>query len=506
MSVIPTHISQHICSMWMAETIMTYLRIDEHHNLIDWGGHPVHYGLSELTSGQSATDSLYFLEGMLTVPHTQILKFVRIGNDRSAHIHIIPFEREIWVILIDATEEHDQTQAMQQQLNELSILTYRQTQLLQDLEITRQTLQSEKQHLEKASQLKSQFIATLSHELRSPLTSIVDSADLLKTLQQTQLQEEKYLQSVQKNAQHLLGLIDNLLNQAQLEIGQTVLQPVNYEIELLADNLKTLFLSTALKKGLQFQVEVNVGMPRRLTLDPLRFQQILINLISNALKFTQQGSVQVQLYWQAPDRLYFKVTDTGQGISQETQQTLFMPFQRGEDAKNLSGTGLGLAISHQLVNLMQGNLTVTSTLGQGTVFQGYIQVGLVHSPLVSNIHTNHLKVLVVDDSPEFCALMENYLREGGYGVLIAENGEKAIQLALEEQPCLVLMDVHLPGINGYAASQELRKQRFNQPIIAISASALPQDRKYAFEVGCQQYLIKPISSNHLLEEIKRLII
>jgi signal transduction histidine kinase len=377
MATIPLSIAKHIRSIWMAEMIMTYLYIDKHGNLMDWGGYPQHYGLTNLTTGKPATEGMGFLEGLLEVPHTQVLQFVDIGGGRSAHMHVVPLENGTIVLMFDATAEHDRLQKMQQQFNELSILTYRQSQLLQELEKAHQQLAEEKRQIEEASELKSRFIKTLLHELRTPLTSIINyCAKLLGLVQSADAREANYLDGVKKNVNHLLSLIDDVQEQAKLKVGKVELRPSSCDVKQFLADLKLLFFPTAQEKGLVFETDIQASMPARLMIDELRFRQVLINLVYNALKFTEQGFVRVTLSWQA-DRLEFAVADSSPGISPDAQQKIFTAFHHESTAHTFPGAGLGLAISHHLVNLMEGCLTVESSLGEGSIFKGFIQAPLI---------------------------------------------------------------------------------------------------------------------------------
>ena len=295
MAKIPLSIAKYIRSMWMAETIMTYLHIDEQGHLMDWGGYPQHYGLDNLANGKSAIEQINFLEGLLNLPHTQVLQFMRVKEGRCAHVHIIPLDKGAWVLMFDATEEHERQQVMQQQLNELSIFSYRQSQLLQDLETAREQLVEEKNQLEQVSELKSHFLSTLSHELRTPLTSIVGYTELLDNAEQADAHQVNYLASVKNNANHLLSLIDNVLDQATLEAGQVVLNPNSCEVRQILTDLKSLFFHIAQEKGLVFEIKIPVTTPVRVTIDELAFRQVLINLITNAIKFTEKGFVRVTI-------------------------------------------------------------------------------------------------------------------------------------------------------------------------------------------------------------------
>jgi signal transduction histidine kinase/CheY-like chemotaxis protein len=511
MATIPVSIAKYIRSMWMAEMIITYLHIDKHGNLVDWGGYPQHYGLTDLTAGKSATEQINFLEGLLNISHTEILEFVGVGNGRCAHVHLLPLENGTWVLMFDATKEHNRQQKMQQQVNELSILTYRQSQLLQDLESARRQLEEEKQELEQASEIKGQFIATLSHELRTPLTSIVGYTKLLNEAEQADARQADYLNNVKSNANHLLSLIDNVLDQAKLDAGQVILNPNDCDIRQVLADLKTLFFPTAQEKGLLFETDIKEKIPAQVIIDELAFRQVLINLVTNAIKFTEKGFVRLTIDWDS-GHLEFSVADSGPGISHEALQDIFTAFHRESIAQNLPGAGLGLAISHHIINLMKGELTVESIVGEGSVFKGFVQVPIAHILNIpekggenKEMAQTSATILVADDSVDIRNLMEIYLEDGGYIVISANNGAEAISLAKQFKPDLILMDMQMPVKNGYEAVKQLRSENFKIPIIALSGSSLAQDKNYALEVGCDHYLVKPTPFEELLKIVGLLI-
>lgn len=496
---IPLRLAKYIRSLWLSETIITYLNIDSQGHLIDWGGYPRHYGLTHLVKGQPVTEQVVFLEGMLPVSRTQVLQFLSLEGGRYAHVHLVPFENGTWVLMFDATSQQQQQQKMQQQLNDLSLFSYRQSQLIQELESARRQLAEEKKQLEQASELKSRFIATLSHELRTPLTSIVGYTKLLDEVQQADVREAKYLANVKTNANHLLTLIDNVLEQAKLEMGQVILHPTVCNVSQLLAEMKALFFPTAQDKGLAFETITAKTIPMRVMLDELHFRQILINLITNAFKFTQQGFVKVALAWQE-GHLEFAVADSGPGISPAAQSKIFSAYHREDNAQGLPGAGLGLAICHHLVQLMGGELTVDSALGQGAIFSGFVQAPLAQTLSLNRevVLSQEVTILVADDNAVINDLLEIYLKEGGYSVIRASNGEEAVNLALAMQPELILMDLQMPILDGYHATKKLRSKEFNKPIIALSASTLATDREAALRAGCNDYLTKPVYIEDLL--------
>lgn len=514
MQRIPLSLAKYVRSLWMSEFIITYFHVDNQGLLVDWAGHPRHYGLPVPEIGKSATAQISFLEGFLPVEHTQILEFVGVASGRVAHVHLIPVEQGSWVLLFDATVEHDRQQQMQQQYNELSIQSYRQTQLLQDLEMARQQLEEEKQSLEQNAQEKSQFIAGLSHELRTPLTSIVGYTNLLgehQPIENKENKESNYLDTVKRNANYLLNLIDNVLEQARSETQQVSINPINCFIKKLLEDIKHLFLPMAGERKLAFELDYAADLPEQVLLDEIRFRQVVINLITNALKFTTRGSVSLQVYWQA-ERLHFSVKDTGPGISEAGKAKIFEAFHREQSTTHVQGVGLGLSISRHLVELMGGKLQLESELGKGSTFFADI-----HAPAAQNApqaisaptalpqSLGDYTVLLAEDSLGIRTLMELYLQEGGYKTLLAEEGAQAVKMALQHLPDAVLMDLQMPVLDGFAATQALRRQGFTAPIIALSASTLAQDRKEALQAGCDLYLMKPLDADYLLSNLQQVL-
>ncbi len=522
----PLSIVKYLRSFCMADNILTYLHIDEEGNLVAWGGYPRHYGLDNLAVGQAATEQLFFLEGMLPLEHSQILKFLALEGGQVAHIHLLPIRSSTWVLLFDASQAHDQQQEMQQQLNELSILSYRQSRMLQDLEETRHKLLEEKQKLAEANKLKGEFIAGLSHELRTPLSSIVGYTKLLDESPAAKEQMSNYLGTVQNNAEQLLGLIDNVLDQARLDSNSVEIKPVTCHVRKLLDNLKQLFFPMAREKRLNFQINISLNTPDHIQIDELHLRQILINLMTNALKFTHEGEVSVNVSW-AANTFYFSVKDSGPGIDKAQQEKIFKAFHRSENTQHVQGAGLGLSISYRLVEQMGGKLEVESSLGQGATFHGQ-----VYAPQAQNLSIDHMleksqpqdnihdpaatqiqvsdepkkaTILLAEDSRGIRMLMELYIQEGGYQVLSVEDGEAAVQLALAEQPDLILMDMQMPVLDGFHAVEQLRSKGCVTPIIALSASHIDLDKQQALSVGCNDYLIKPIELQTLLTTLKRFL-
>ncbi|MCP4702274.1 MAG: hypothetical protein GY862_36255 [Gammaproteobacteria bacterium] len=368
--ILPLSIAKYIRSMWISEKILTYLYADNEGKLADWGGDPRHYGLPEPIIGKLITEQVSFLEGLLPVSRIEVLEFVCVGTGRIAHVHILPFRGGVWVMLLDASVEHDRQQQTQQIANELSLLTYRQSQLVHELETACRTLTEGKQRFKESNELKNRLVVALSREIHEQSDS--NAEKLLDEAKQADVREARYLSAINSNINQLLTLIDNVFDRSKLETGKMTVQPASCNPREILDSLEESLFSAARKKNLKIEVLVRSILPLRVSVDELRLRQVFINLITNAIQFTQRGFVRLTVGWEA-GCLEFSVTDSGPGIPPETRDNIFTAFQQ----TNIPCMGLGLAISHQLVTLMGGELTVSSTLNEGSAINGFVQAPLV---------------------------------------------------------------------------------------------------------------------------------
>ena len=494
LTAIPANVIKYVRSIWMSEMILAYLHLDEQSCLVNLGGYLSHYGLNQLIIGQPAVEQISFLEGVLPVTHTEVLEFVHLEGGSIAHIHIIPSAQGTWVLFFDATIEYQGQQQMQQQINELSLLTYQQIHMMQELEVARQRLAEEKLKLEEISELKNRFITVLYEKLRTPLAYLGGYNKLLNEAQQVNAHETTYLASVKNDTNQLLNLVNKILSRIKQEANQIEAHPTNCEVKQVVNDVYSLFSSVAQQKGLTFEIHWQTPIPTKLILDEIKLRQILINLITHAFSLTEKGFVRMTLGWQT-ETLEFTITGKGTLTPSETQHRIFMPFYHEE-----VGFNIGLTMSHHLVALMEGELKLHFSPKKGIKLSGFIKAPTPQ--LCQNIHlSHHAKILVADDNKIIHELIRVYLQEGGYRVVSAKNGEEAVHLALETQPDLVLMDMHMPIMDGYRAVQKLRSLQFSKPIIAISASTLISDQNAALEAGCNQYLTKPVYMKNLLETV-----
>ena len=376
-----------------------------------------------------------------------------------------------------------------------------------------------KEKAERFSTLKTEFMASMSHEIRTPMNAIIGFSDLA-LYEDMSDDVRSYLKDINTASTSLLGILQDILDFAKLEVGCVVIEILPFKLIDLLDTISTLFSGAAYQKGLTFTIGHDSSIPLELKGDRFRLQQVLINLIGNAIKFTQQGSVKLTLTMQSITptqiQLLFSVTDSGIGIAPKDQDKLFKAFSQvdGSFTRKFGGTGLGLAISKELVELMGGEIIVVSHKDQGSTFSFSLQFdlnkGLIEhvahrSPITERVikpNTNKLKgyrVLVVEDNDLSQRLTLNHLATLGIDSKLAAHGEEALSLLEQYDFDAVLMDIHMPIMNGIETTQRIRQQEklANLPIIALSAGVTQLERNNCMACGMVGFIAKPIDVEQL---------
>ncbi len=379
--------------------------------------------------------------------------------------------------------------------------------------------QKEKEVAEQTAQLKQQFMANMSHEIRTPMNAIVGMTSLL--MSKNPLPEQmKYLKAIQQSADNLLVIINDILDLSKIEAGKIVIEQTDFSLREVTNSVRDMLMFKAEEKGLQFKVNVEEEIPVRVIGDPTRINQVLINLAGNALKFTEKGYIEVRVtiqkkaekkYW-----LKFEVIDTGIGISPDYVSKIFESFtQAGTDvARKFGGTGLGLTISKQLVELMGGEIGVTSELGKGTTFFAIIPLEESDVQVVEQKGSavdeqtmkklNDVKLLLVEDNEFNRMVAEDTLKEllPGITIDIAINGQEAVDRVQKEQYDIVLMDIQMPVMDGVTATRTIRTTlpapAKDVKIIAMTANVLQEDVAQYFNTGMNAYVSKPFQVDELL--------
>lgn len=385
-----------------------------------------------------------------------------------------------------------------------------------------------KKKAEMASLAKSQFLANMSHEIRTPLGSVLGFADVLSQGQLNEDEKKECLAAIRRNGELLLRLVDDILDISKIEAQKLDFEKKEFGLRDLLEDIHTILNFKASEKGIALQIHIPEENTQVIA-DPMRIKQVLLNVVGNAIKFTDKGSVKVHTALVSPVgaendhgfvKMVFVVEDTGLGLAPHEAQRLFQPFTQADisTTRKFGGTGLGLVISRQLARLMGGDLRlVSSSIGEGSTFEITLHLKLsgLPQPEVHNARVQALplletdpaelhlrKILVVDDVSDNRLLIDRYLRSLKVQLLQASSGVEAIAAVQEHQPDLILMDIQMPVMDGYEAVRRIREQGFNNPIFALTAHAMREEKQKCLLAGCDLVLTKPVRRNELIQLIK----
>jgi CheY-like chemotaxis protein/nitrogen-specific signal transduction histidine kinase len=383
-------------------------------------------------------------------------------------------------------------------------------------------LRAARQSAEAASRAKDAFLANMSHELRTPLNSVLGFVQILEQDGRLDEAQRRQVQAIGVGGERLLGLINEVLDLTRIEAGRLELRPVTWDSGELLDELSQMFRVRAERKGIALIVEPAADLPRRLTCDLKCLHQVLLNLLDNAVKFTDRGGVTLGVAVE-DGSLLVTVADTGAGIPADRLPSIFEPFQQAGDAgSRAQGLGLGLAISRGLVERMGGSLSVESTAGAGCTFRARVPVqtaapageGAPQAPEAGRIAgyrrtegSGPFRILVADDQAENREVLRALLAALGFDVAEAATGRECLERAVARPPDLILMDLRMPELDGIEATGRLRKEDRTRhvPIVAVTAAAFAEDREGALVAGCDAHLPKPVHLGALAGVLEALL-
>ncbi|MCB1692676.1 MAG: response regulator, partial [Pseudomonadales bacterium] len=364
----------------------------------------------------------------------------------------------------------------------------------------------------------SMFLANMSHEIRTPMNTILGYAQILSREAALSSTHKQNLDSIILSARHLLSLINDVLDISRVECGRMEVVESVFDVYVLFDTVDAVARNKLEEKQLGFAIDISQRVPRHIRADESKFRQIVVNLVSNAVKYTQTGKVNVEVDVDTSNRLSVTVSDTGPGIPADDLEKVFLPFERSSsNSETQEGTGLGLAISKQFARLLGGDITVASTVGVGSEFRLTIPVHIdsasedvdvapTSRSRVIGIKGSARRILIVDDNRENALLSGQFLSSIGFEVEVVFSGDEGIDAARRFRPQLILMDKRMPDMDGLEATRVIKQETTGQApiVIVVSASAFHEEGQESIDEGADGYIRKPYLEDELLKEISRL--
>ncbi len=473
----------------------------------------------ELSFGQELDETevyrlgLYLVTALLLV---RLMQSMRESRARTAELSTVNRTLE------ERVEERTRKLSSANDALEVAIAEARRAE--QDATIAREAAES-------ANRTKSSFLANMSHEIRTPMTSILGFSERLLEDDLSDAERSDAIATIRRNGEHLIQLVSDILDLSKIEAGKIALEFVSASPTRIVADMRDAMAPRAQEKGLEFVVEWAGPTPETIHTDPLRLEQVLFNLVGNAIKFTERGRILVRVGYQLPakdgasGRLAFDIEDSGIGMDQHTIARLFRPFVQGDSSttRRFGGTGLGLSICSHLVGGLGGSIRVDSEPGIGSVFSFHVDAGPLEGSLVAPSSTpnalpapvrttvselNGVRVLLAEDGEDNQRLLRHFLTSAGACVSLAVDGEEAVHIALAARAHgrpfdVLLMDMQMPRVDGYVATRRLRDAGYEHPIVALTANAMAPDRERCLSIGCDDYCAKPVRRAVLLEKVAR---
>jgi signal transduction histidine kinase/CheY-like chemotaxis protein len=401
--------------------------------------------------------------------------------------------------------------------------------------LERQAVELEAARVEsvEASRVKSEFLANMSHEIRTPMTAVIGYADLLLDPSLGASERVNHLQTIRRNGEHLMTVINDILDVSKIEAGKMTVESIPISPSQVIVDVASLMRVRAVAKNLSFEIRYQGAIPETIVSDPTRLKQIVTNFVGNAIKFTESGTIRILVRCDEPEspapKLVVDVTDTGIGMTDAQMQRLFQSFSQADASttRKFGGSGLGLLISKRLAGLLGGDIAVESALGRGSVFrvsiptgplvgvqmvEGLAEAGIADTPAQETRRVASLppscRVLLAEDGYDNQVLVSTYLIKAGATVKVVADGVLAVEeataaLAAGKPYDLILMDMQMPKLDGYGATSKLRLMKYDRPIVALTAHAMAGDRERCEKAGCDDYLTKPVNRAQLVALVAR---
>jgi signal transduction histidine kinase/ActR/RegA family two-component response regulator len=492
-ATLPPSVESYLRTVLIQRAHPLLLSFDAGWQLRDAQGDAAFYGIDIADSASSVRDIEDLFLG-LPLDDNQDIPFVELGNGRSAHVHLIVEGDGFHVLLLDAEDERSRQRAQQQLGHEAAMAGHEKSKAIGRLKEIRSELERQRASLEEANALKNALIATLSHEFRTPLTSIFGYLHLIERWFDQTEHSTQALHAIRRNATYLFTLAENLLEYGRGESGAALLNPVEVDLGALLFDVEAMVRPLAEDKRLEFRTNLVVADASPPLFDEVRLRQVVINLLSNAVRYTTQGYIALDIAW-CNGVLSLDVEDSGIGIPVEFRERVFRPFNEGGQSGR-KGAGLGLSIVQRLIGHMHGTLTLKSEPGRGSRFH-------VELPPLARTETSvtgtgamprmqDTSVLVVDDDPDIAHLLVALLTDLGCRVDVADNAQAAFERAMERAPDVLLIDVEMPNLSGNAAVFKLRSHGYRGRIVTLSATSTGDARDASLRAGADYYLTKPL--------------
>ncbi len=452
---------------------------DNDHLLITADGNIEYYfpNPNTIASDTVASDLFPFLVGIDPLNEKEF-PYIEMPNGVIVDAFIKPTSAGYDVVLIDMALQRDKHQQVQQIANVVSL---------------------QKDEISAENEAKSKFISTFSHELKTPLSSILGYSELLNEPDKTGINIAANANAIHRNGIYLLNLINNVLEQGRADIQQTTITTSPVKLSDMLDSVSYLVKPLADKKKINFSIHYGCPEDFVLVLDEQHLCQVLVNLITNSIKFSQEGFITIEVNYK-DNELQFIVSDTGIGIPEDELSTIMQPFGRAKHTRHIEGAGIGLSLSNTLVKLMGGDLSIQSKLGEGTAVT--VTVPTTNAVIASQLNGDaqmsiNRQILVAEDDEDLVPLIAYYLEEAGYEVITAMSQDELKSELESNQPAVILMDHNFREANGIELTKELLDNGFSGKIIMLTASSGEAIIKQAMNAGCSDFISKPIDREKL---------